>query len=275
MITTIAGPARTRRRISLTALGLLTSLLVLGCDAQPPDLPPTNTMQPEISALAVAPREAKATDEIGTSEYSHYAMAWSHFSWVTQHLVSVVAIPASAAEQALGQDAVRHEASEWRWSVKMLAFDITLKALGNDNGGFDILFRTDGPNLGLHDFTWVTGHFLHDLSSGSWVLYDQDYSGGNNEVLQIDWTMAGDTERTLVFTNLKSGHEQHGHIWNYARSGSTAQVAYEDPNDETWFANITWDVNEGNGSIHTPTYNQGQVSCWDVEFKNIECPVEE
>lgn len=275
MITKITGPNRANYLSIHVIITLLSVQLVLGCEGQPPELPPVDTMQPEISALAVAPAEAKQVDDFATSEYAHFAMAWSHFSWITQHLVSVVAIPASATERAIGQDAVRFDASEWRWSVKMLAFDITLKTTGDAAEGYNISYRTDGPNLGLHNFIWVTGHFLGDVSSGTWVLHDQDYSGGTNEVMQIDWTITNETDRTLIFTNLKSGHENHGDIWNFVRVGSTAQVIYEDPDDEEWFANITWDVHEGNGSIHTPGYNQGRISCWDTAFKNIDCPVEE
>ena len=202
-------------------------------------------------------------------------MAWSHFDWITQYLVEVVAIPISATQRAEGLDAQRFSADVWQWSIKMLAFDITLSAVGDFSSGYDVTYQTDGPDLGLNDFDWVTGHFSTDLTTGFWLFFGQSYTDGDNSALKVEWEIVDETDRTLLFTNVRADDPAEGHTWQFTRVGNLATVAYENPSSEDWSALISWDIHTGAGSIQASAYRQGELSCWNIDFADVECPSED
>ncbi len=263
----------------LRLIGALAACLCLaalsGCEAEPPQLPPAQTMAPEIAALALAPDEAKYPTDTADTQHAHFSVAWSHFDWITQYLVEVVAIPISATQRAEGQDAQRYSSDVWQWSIKMLAFDITMLAQGDFRSGYDVTYQTDGPDLGLNDFDWVTGHFSTDLTAGNWLFYGQSYTDGDNSALQVDWEIVSETERTLLFTNVRADDPAQGHTWEFSRAGNLATVTYENPSSEDWSALISWDINTGVGSIQANAYRQGELSCWNTDFIDVECPSED
>lgn len=257
---------------ALAAILVVAASLLTACDAQPPPLPAATSFQAELGALAVAPAEARHLTEFADSPYTHFAVAWDQLRWLRQYLLTVVAVPAGAIERAADQDAVRSSEADWAWDVRLMDIDFTVQATGSASEGYELSFVADSPDFGLSDFRWVTGHLGANPGTGQWVLHDQDFAGGSNAVMQIDWETLAHDQRTQVYTNLKAGHPDEGDQIAFQRTGSSATIVYHDASQPDWSATLTWDIETGAGSVVIPTYNQGQPSCWGETFENQACP---
>ena len=260
-----------KNRAAGRALGILLLLATSCMKEQPPELPPLGTLQSDLSALEAAPSEAKNADPAGVGPYTNFANAWVRVAVLRLYAGGVLLLPTLGMALALSQEPVLH-GHTWVWTVTVGNTTGELELSGGSVAGWDVAFLVTNVAQNLDRFVWIEGHFAGDLSTGYWLGHAADLPAGADEVLEISWRYASDTDKTLEFSNVNAQSPDLGDVLSYTVLGSSATLVFEDASAPSSTAVTTIDTVTGAGAIQVPLYNGGQRACWDDAFLNTTCP---
>jgi hypothetical protein len=256
------------------SISIAVTLVASSCVKQdePPDLPSVATFNADIEVLAAAPATAKNAPTglalADPSEYRNFANAWLRVKVLQLYAAGIVLVPAVVMGAALNQEPTQH-GDDWVWSVTAQDTTADLEIQLGVVAGWDVELYVS--NTELDRFLWVDGNFATDLTDGEWRLHDPMLQTGSDEVLAIQWTYEGETERSLTYENRDETSADVGDALTYSLSGDAATLVFVDASDPSVVANIAWNTSTGAGSIEVPGYNGGDRACWDSTFVNTAC----
>jgi hypothetical protein len=235
-----------------------------------PELPAARTMDFDFSFFAGA-EEARAADEA----------RWNWFNAAVRVLYLQVAldaafhIPATVFAVAIHQEPVLEEDETFLWSYDFIGEDgedYAIRLRGRLDGvhvDWEMRVSASGTTPPLEDAVWFVGESSLLEDSGYWVFVDP--LGDGEDVARVEWTDRGPGDRHLRFENVDASSEDLGDFVTYDVDAAQVHVVYHDE-DEDLNTVIQWNALTGVGSITAPDYNDGEVSCWDTDLRDTECP---
>ena len=184
--------------------------------------------------------------------------------------------PTLAFAAALSEDPVPQQDGSWLWVYHWNnpeGHDCEIRLLGRIDGhdvDWELSVKDLEAMLESEPVVWFYGQTNIVNDSGYWV-FNHVEDGNEEEFIRIDWSVEANDQRSLVFANIREGHEEFGDELSYTVDGTIFTMNFYDAS-ENLNADITWDEVTGAGSIQVPDYNDGERACWDEDQDDIECP---
>ena len=122
--------------------------------------------------------------------------------------------------------------------------------------------------LNWDDFVWYDGHCELDFSEGVWNFYQTTTPDTMVETVTLNWEYASETDRSLVFENVKTGSSSIGDQLTYAVDGDSTRMEYFDASTGIT-SKIVWNTETAAGYIYMPNYNNGQLAYWDENHQDV------
>ena len=279
-----------KNRLATLALLALFVPVLTGCGKEPsapvatndaPTVPPASSMnfdfgffeQHGAAQLAAAhPNGVEAT-----AAKSNWINAVVRVVYLNLTVADVFAPPVLALNAALNTTPVLGDDGwfTWTYSFTDKGHDVTLRLRGRIEGA-TVLWRmqvTD-PQASppMQDFLWFSGETRLQNDRGFWIFNDRR-DGQAVAVARIDWNNAGERDRSLSFRNVDAISADYGDQLEYRVADVLASVTFHDASVPTDY-DITWNEQDGTGSLRVPDYNGGARACWDEHQEDGECPAD-
>ena len=264
-----------KRLITLSCLIML--VLITGCKkdkGDPPVLPPEESMIIDFSNFEGG-KSADLTGIKGT-ENSSWEFAAVAAIWWKSVIVATVAVPVTAFQMVIDQNAEYVSEKTWQWSYTATIAQATYKArltghLLDSDVEWKMYITKEGTG-GFTDFLWFEGTSAFDGKSGTWTLY---LSNTNPiPVLEINWEKPADNQGSIKYTYVKNDAFKNSYI-QYGLTANTLNayftihywkdVKFSD-------VNIEWNTTVHNGRVKSIDYlGDDQWHCWDANKVNVNC----
>jgi len=226
------------------------------------------------------PTEGSGTAaQAGPKAGTHVAVAAVTVGTISLAVEANLLIPKAVTAAALNEDPVI-ENGTWIWESTTAtdSSSASFRLEGTPNGDrveWAMFVSVDDPVNGtlLTDFQLYTGETAFDGSSGTWSLnYPMD--GTPQNVLNADFSVASDSEKSITFTVGPGAEENVGDAILYRASDDQRSVVYTETGSGNQI-DVQWDAVIKAGSIQAPDYNNGATSCWSAapDLDNIACPI--
>lgn len=250
------------------AVALCAGVVLIDCgqtNEEAPKLPPAESMR----VPAFFDADDNALTRQGGSQ-SHLNTAKLAVGLVTFGIGVALAIPTAVFVGTLTVEPQREDDGwVWKKSFPLLGFETALH--GSMEDALQLRMNMSGTRQAtshIQDFMWFEGS--HQLGSGRWTFYAPEVEKG--AVLTIDWAIAGETERELVFRNVTTGQDRSGDTLTYRLDGTTASMTIHtvknaEGNPEDFV--VTWNTEDGSGSMA----RNDRSYCWDT-FANDQVNLE-
>ncbi|MBI5508967.1 MAG: hypothetical protein HY903_09455 [Deltaproteobacteria bacterium] len=259
----------------LTCYGLT---IVAGCGKEAPALPPNDSMdftnfekgKPNGALAAADQAVSTANVELAAASVGFVALAVNLY----------LAMPRLIFWGVVSEKPTK-DGDTWRWqhAFPLMGVDATLS--GTRGASLELQMRVTGSRdmSYVQDFLWYTGS--HQANNGRWELYDPGTPtepGPAEPVLGIDWAKDSDTQKSLVFTNIRPQSLKNGDTLTFERDGTIASMSIHDAlsgqNDDGAATDFTvaWNLDNGAGRLTRIT---GEDLCWDTMTAgqaDIPCP---
>jgi hypothetical protein len=277
-------------KIRLATLALLALFMpvLAGCGKEPtapvakqdaPAVPPAASMNFDFAffeahgAAQLAAAHPNGVD--ATAAKSNWINAVVRVVYLNLTVADAFAPPVLALGAALNTQPVLGEDGWFTWTYAFTdkGHDVTLRLRARVDGA-TVTWRmhvTD-PQASppMQDFLWFTGETRLQNDRGFWIFNDRR-DGGAVAVARIDWTDAGERDRSLTFRNIDPLSADHGDALEYLVAGVQVSVTFHDESAHSDY-DITWNEQDGTGSLRVPDYNGGERACWDEHQEDGECP---
>lgn len=260
---------------------IASSLLLFSCqdsvtsfDEQPPQLPPLESMDVDLSAFEEESGNKSANFTAENESYTHFLNATFRAMIVRGVVNSSLAIPKALLEAAENIEPELSDDGEWTWSYSKDAngnnFEAELIATANDNDQVIWQMYVTSSALNIDNALLFEGEVLTDGSSGNWTYFALLGDEAGSETSNVTWTVESEDQVDLRLEVLS---DRNGNLGDYIEytfdSPIKRAVYYNAAEDET--AEIEWNIETLEGYIIAPNYNNGEQACWNSNFQNVEC----
>lgn len=206
--------------------------------------------------------------------YSHFFNAAIR-AMVMKGIVSTnLAIPKALLKAAENIEPELTDDGEWTWSYSKDAngnnFEIELIATTSSNDQVTWQMYVTNSALNIENILLFEGKVSDDGSSGSWTYYALFGDETGNEVSSITWTINNEDQVELRLEVLSGRNGNLGDYLEYSYDSPVKRATYYNA-DEDQVTEIEWNSETYEGYIIAPNYNNGEQSCWNSNFQNVEC----
>ena|SRR3990172_3812755 len=243
-------------------------------DDTPPNIPaPSQTMQLDRDVL-----DLFTPGGLGKSSQILPKQNWltaAFIVWAFNIAVLVgLSIPALATAAALSVEPTLETDGKWHWVYSYPATNPTLELELTGQVKPQVIewemFVTRQLPTPLTDFLWYRGESKINGESGFWLFFNDRKPAESAEIVQIDWQVKADLDRTLQFSDKNVDSDGFGNTLTYSIKDSIATVLFaEAASSDT--TKISWNTETQAGYIITPDYNNGAQACWDENLDNTDC----
>ncbi len=275
-----------KKIITPLLLILLLSSFLTSCKKDkdnPPALPPEESMTIDFSNFESGNKSAVAFSSKGV-ENSNWEFAALVAGYFRTMIAGTLAVPVYSFKLASGGTPVYIEDKTWQWSYSVTLTGMTYKArLTGQIRSTDVqwkMYITGEGTGGFSEFLWFEGTSASDGSGGQWIL---NHSPRFNEpVLQIDWTLSGNTTGVIKYTwirNLNDNRDADPFKTSYIEYGK--QTGTFDSYYSIFYFNglafsemdVEWHSATHNGRVSSlSNFGDANWHCWNGNLVNVICP---
>ncbi len=262
-------------KVSMVGCALL---MVTACEKNPaeskkqaPQLPPAETMTVDLSMFTKNAALAKAVD----TTKSHFTNAALRVGIINIFVVLGLSAPVATFAAAASQQPVLKSDGKFHWIYQVQSGGYTYQAdlagyvqAGEPKIKWEMAITAPTTKPALSDFLWYDGWSNLTNTEGQWHFYDAASPAIHAEVIQLDWSYRGLSDRSATFTNVSANPQATGDILEYRVSGTGCSVSFYDKSEDIT-AIIAWDSITTAGYLQVPDYNDGEVAYWDENHNNV------
>jgi hypothetical protein len=270
-----------KKSVSLLIVIAILLTFFTGCKkdkGDPPILPPAESMTIDFSNFEGGTKGditlPKGTENSNWEFSAGAAMLWKSIIYTT------LAVPVYSFQLAVDQKPVYLDDKTWQWSCNATVLSVTYSArltgqITETNAVWKMYITKEGTG-GFADFLWFEGTSKLDGSQGQWKLYESQQNPV--QVLQIDWSVAGDKIGMVKYTYTKSGAEFKDSYIEYGLTTNALNayytIHYFNTSYQQFFdLNVEWSTTLHNGRVKCPgRFGTNDWYCWDSNYLNITCP---
>jgi hypothetical protein len=267
-----------KKLLPFTLMMILLPVIFSGCKkdkGEPPSLPPVESMKIDFSNFSALNKGTGAADQKGVNTTSWEFAATAAGVW-SLLINSTLAVPVAAFKAAIEQKASNIDSKTWQWSYNISVSGSTYKArLTGQTRTSDILWKmyvTKEGAGGFSEFVWFDGTSKIDGTGGQWIIY---YSSQNPDAtLQIDWTKADNSIKTVKYTYLRNDTFRSSYIEFGTTSGTFNAYFNVHYYNGIKFSdvNIEWNTSSHNGRIKSFDYlGDTNWYCWNSNKVDVTC----
>jgi len=266
---------------------ILIAGLTSGCSKEkpvPPALPPVESMKIDFSNFITEKKRASFYDAKGieTASWAFSALAAGYWNSI---MVTTLAIPVIAYENAARHSPVYLEDNTWEWKYDTRVFmatyriRITGRTYGH-NAEWKMYVSMEG-NGSFPEFLWMEGNSRLDGTGGQWTLNHCSFF--NEPVMQIDWTSDGTHIQTVKYTyirELNDSREEDPFRTSFIEFGKKSGSTYDAYFVIHYFngsgfsdVEVEWSTTEKHGRVRCRAFfADDEWHCWNGNYVNIFCP---
>jgi hypothetical protein len=247
-----------------------------GFEEEPPQLPPTESM--EMSFSTFDSEEAQLT---GSSDFEAENEHFSHFSNAAIRVIVMktvvdlnLAVPKVLLTAATQADPEFSEDNEWVWSYSSSHqnqnMEVRLAASEQSDGQVVWDFYVTNSSLGLDNHLLFTGITSPDNRTGTWTYYRLFGEDSGEPISDLSWNITDENQATLQLKVLSNRNGNLGDSINFEKNEPVKRAVYFNAEEDST-VEIEWNSDTNEGYLIAPDYNNGEKACWDSNFENTEC----
>ncbi|MBN2105717.1 hypothetical protein JW835_16890 [bacterium] len=271
------------KRISIRCIVIfaivISHLFIIVCEKNPsesentpPVMPPQESMMIDLSNFSVGGNQSLNKSSLPQAK-THFGLAVLTLGLVNISVMLHLTVPVYIFGRALLEKPELQSDGKFHWTYSTVYQLFNYEA---DLAGWVDVSETEvnwemyvtQAKRGLDHYRWYDGHCNLDATAGDWTFYDASQPDQQNPVIQINWQIQSETDRSLVFANIFEGDENIGDQLIYQIDGDSARVQYLDASEGTT-AKIVWNTETIAGYIQAPNYNEGKPGRWDENQEDM------
>jgi len=244
-------------------------------EATAPNLPPAQSMKIDFSFFSNSSNSFLSKTTLSKNNF--LAAAGRVFIINTTVLLASI-VPTAVLVAALSQQPKLQEDGKWHWIFTAEegpnTFSVDLAGwidTPNAEVVWEVYISSNTHTPDLNNFLWYHGRSKIGNKEGWWIFHDDKSPESLVEVLKIDWEIPDETERELIFTNVKESSSDYGDYLKYGIELTDRFLIFFD-SSENLTNTIYWNAETGEGYIEWFDYNDGEKSYWDKDQNDISGP---
>lgn len=270
-----------RQNFYLSVLFLAATFLIISCqdstsslDEQPPQLPPSESMNMDFSVFDENTNTTSSNLTADNESYSHFFNAAIR-AMVMEAIVNTnLTIPKTLLKAAENVEPELTDNGEWTWSYTSDAnnnnFEIRLVATSGSDDLVNWQMYVTNSALNIENALFFEGEVTEDGSTGNWTYYALFGEEAGSEVSQTNWSIESEDQVDLRLEVLTDRNGNLGDYIEYSFNSPVKLATYYNA-DEDQTSEIEWNIETIEGYIIAPNYNNGDQACWNSNFQDIEC----
>lgn len=243
----------------------------------PPPLPPTASMQLDLSFFSATPGGSLSKTSISKN---NFAAAYLRVLFINAGigLASIVPTAIFASALAIDNEPELQNDGKFHWIYTtqsgLNTFGVDLAGwvdIPNSEIVWEVYVTSNTHSPELDHFLWYTGRVKIGNAEGWWLFYDDKTTASSVEVLKIDWMVQDSTHKQLTFSNVKATSAEYGDSLKYEVNGVDDTLVFFDAS-ENQTNTIYWNSGNHTGYIEWFDYNNGEKSYWDENLDDVAGP---
>lgn len=248
-----------------------------GLEGEPPDLPSSEVFNPSMAMFDNSPGITIDSSSSVPEDYQNFSFAAGKTSIYSTVITGNTIVPATLLAAATGTTPNNTDEG-WQWNYEVThnqsSFNATLFANVNPSEqkvNWELQASANWSGISFNELTFLKGTSQLNGQDGHWYTFRPVGTSETDTTSRTQYSFQDSLNFDIGMRILTTQELKNDSLY-FSRDDSLKTVKHFSSSEQDSVV-INWNITTGSGSIKDPSYNNGDLACWDSTFANTECPV--